>query len=181
MKSNAYLFLLMLVALLAMAAYGPQLTAPLKAAIPQRETGFISAYNYRPTLGTLNYRAFHGQLPTDWPEYAGFIAVRDCSRIGEEAILSSPRGDLRVLVFDCAGKNATRWLNDGFVAEIDAALRYEGGYPIGTVQTVTFLGTKCDKNCTTPTSKTMEEEWFKTRDRYRVYCILNGWRCLSSD
>jgi len=56
-------------------------------------------------------------LPRDLPVVDGFVAVRDCGRIGEVWSVRPVGGDWpweRFLVADCAGDEATwRWMAEG--------------------------------------------------------------------
>ena len=47
--------------------------------------GILSACNLNPTVGTLEYRQALGQLPADLSPYSVYLAVDDCSLIGQPA------------------------------------------------------------------------------------------------
>lgn len=86
------------------------------------ESGYISAYDRAPTDATIATRQQWGQLPFDLSPYAALVAVRDCRRIGETAVLETVEGQFTVLVFDCAGieDGGLAWMIRGnFIAEVD--------------------------------------------------------------
>ena len=81
--------------------------------------------------GTVAARMEHGywftEPPHDWYQAAGFIAVNDCTRVGEMATLIDPGGrEWRVLVADCGGaevNGGAAWMTrNNIVAELDAGL-----------------------------------------------------------
>ena len=75
--------------------------------------GILSAYNFAPTVGTLQYRQEMGQLPADVSGYEFFIAVDNCDLIGHNATLYA--GDLTFdgVVYDCAGSDGAKYFSDG--------------------------------------------------------------------
>ena len=77
--------------------------------------GILSAYNFAPTVGTLEYRQAMGQLPADVSGYA-LIAVDDCGLIGNYATIYAADGrEFPALVFDCAGSDGSWYFADGNV------------------------------------------------------------------
>lgn len=85
-------------------------------------TGYLSAYHPEPTAATVAYRQGMGQLPDDLSRYDVLLAVLDCRRIGDEAIMASDSGVYTAVVFDCAGVDdgGAQWMIDtGIVAEVD--------------------------------------------------------------
>ena len=75
--------------------------------------GILSAYNFAPTIGTLEYRQAMGQLPADVSGYA-LIAVDDCGLIGNYATIYAADGrEFPALVFDCAGSDGAQYFSDG--------------------------------------------------------------------
>jgi len=87
-------------------------------------TGLLSAYALNPTIGTLRIRQEWGQLPQDLTAYEVFLAVEDCSLIGQEATLEIEGQSYDGMIFDCAGVNAydegQSWMTTlGIAAEVD--------------------------------------------------------------
>lgn len=80
-------------------------------------------------------------LPAILPDVDGFIAVADCSRIGQLATMTYAGVTSRVLVVDCAGKTDKRksdglsgyqWMkNFGIVLEMNRDLAEKLGIPVG--------------------------------------------------
>lgn len=103
-----------------------------------RETGFLSAYDQAPTDATLAYRFGEN---VDLSAYDGFVAVRDCGRIGETAELETIAGTFDVLIFDCAGgaDGGLQWMIEGgYVAEIDYYLREAYPELVGSIATIRY-------------------------------------------
>ena len=93
--------------------------------------GWASAYSPGVMDATVAARMEHGywftEPPHDWYTAAGYIAVNDCTRVGEMATLVDPGGrEWRVLVSDCGGAGdgqGADWMTThNIVAELDAAL-----------------------------------------------------------
>lgn len=99
------------------------------------DTGYISQFAKSPTDGTLHYRQYESmELDPDIP-YDGYIAVKDCSRVGDEAFLKLEYDDyssdwLHVAVFDCSGHVSTsEWMDsDNIIAEVDWYTAEEHGF-----------------------------------------------------
>jgi hypothetical protein len=92
------------------------------AALNSANTGYLSAYAQFPTDATIEYRQELGQIPHDLSEFDAYIAVLDCSQIGETGNLYTDVGTLYVLVFDCAGieDGGADWMIDNnYIAELD--------------------------------------------------------------
>lgn len=98
--------------------------------------GYLSQYGRRPSEATIQYRQDMGQLPADLTSFAGFIAVSDCRRIGQQAYLAIESAPYQlVAVFDCSGsRTTTEWMErNQIIAEVsyDLAVRHgfvgEGG------------------------------------------------------
>lgn len=94
-------------------------------------SGWASAYDVGVMDATVAYRMEHGYWftppPRDWYLAAGYIAVNDCTRVGEMATLVDPGGrEWRVLVADCGGDEpgaGAQWMTEnGIAAEMDAVL-----------------------------------------------------------
>lgn len=89
--------------------------------------GYLSAYNYAPTVGTIAYRQGTGEIPHNLSGFAGVIAVKDCGLVGKEATLIVENKEYPVVIFDCAsrGNDGTReWMDrDNILAEIGYFLR----------------------------------------------------------
>ncbi|NIV92386.1 hypothetical protein GWN42_06175 [candidate division KSB1 bacterium] len=75
--------------------------------------GILSAYALWPTVGTIEYRQDHGQIPQEIGHFDAFVAVDDCSLIGSEAKLITEKGEFRAMVFDCAGGDGAHYFSDG--------------------------------------------------------------------
>lgn len=93
--------------------------------------GWASAYDVGVMEATVAYRMEHGYWftspPRDWYQAAGYVAVNDCTRVGEMATLIDPGGrEWRVLVADCGGDEpgaGSTWMTaNDIVAELDAAM-----------------------------------------------------------
>ena len=94
-------------------------------------SGWASAYEYGVMDATVAYRMEHGYWftppPRNWYEAAGYVAVNDCTRVGEMATLIDPGGrEWRVLVADCGGPGqgqGSDWMTtNNIIAELDAVL-----------------------------------------------------------
>lgn len=95
---------------------------------PTVSSGWASAYADGVFEATVEYRMEHGlwfAVPDyDWYQSAGYIAVNDCTRVGETATLIDPGGnEHRVLVADCGGAEqhgGSAWMTaNNIVAELD--------------------------------------------------------------
>ena len=93
--------------------------------------GWASAYDVGVMDATVAYRMEHGLWfsppPMDWYQAAGYVAVNDCTRVGEMATLIDPGGrEWRVLVSDCGGPGEGQgadWMTtNNIIAELDAGL-----------------------------------------------------------
>lgn len=89
------------------------------------DSGFISQYAKSPTDGTLHYRKYESMEIEDI-DYDAYIAVKDCSMIGEEVWLQLwyddyESGPLKAVVFDCSGHvDTSEWMEeDNIIAEVD--------------------------------------------------------------
>jgi hypothetical protein len=90
------------------------------------ESGYISAYDRIPTLATIKYRINQGSIPRDLSAYDGMVAVVDCHRIGQEALLVTESATFHVLAFDCAGRTdgGYEWMIDNnVIVEVGWRLR----------------------------------------------------------
>lgn len=92
-------------------------------------SGWASAYEYGVMDATVAYRMEHGYWftppPRNWYEAAGYVAVNDCTRVGEMATLVAPDGhEWRVLVADCGGADGGSdfMTRNNIIAELDAVL-----------------------------------------------------------
>lgn len=86
------------------------------------ESGYLSAHAQLPTDATLEYRQELGQIPTDLSQFDVYIAVLDCTKIGDTGKLYTDVGILDVLVFDCAGieDGGANWMvRNNYIAELD--------------------------------------------------------------
>ena len=86
---------------------------------PNTQTGYLSAYAVEPTIGTMTYRLEAGDVELGHDVY---LAVADCSRIGEVGEISIGGGEwLDYQVFDCLGADAGYdWMAaNNIIAEVD--------------------------------------------------------------
>lgn len=106
---------------------------------PTVDDGWASAYAEGVFEATVEYRMEHGLWftppPYDWYQVAGYIAVNDCTRVGEMATLIDPGGnEHEVLVSDCGGSDGgSAWMSaNNIVAELDWKLwqRLSKKYPL---------------------------------------------------
>lgn len=91
--------------------------------------GWASAYSPGVMEATVAARMEHGywftEPPHNWYQAAGYVAVNDCTRVGEMATLIDPGGrEWRVLVADCGGDDGGSefMARNNIVAELDAGL-----------------------------------------------------------
>ena len=91
--------------------------------------GWASAYAPGVMEATVAARMEHGYWftppPRNWYEAAGYVAVNDCTRVGEMATLIDPGGrEWRVLVADCGGADGGSdfMTRNNIIAELDARL-----------------------------------------------------------
>ncbi len=83
------------------------------------QQGWWSQYGQMPTDDMIDY---HGYPPaSEDPEIDGYIAVLDCSRIGDRALISINDSVYRVRAFDCLGSDGTLswWTDNNIIGEID--------------------------------------------------------------
>lgn len=86
------------------------------------QSGWASYYVKETTVGTILYRLSVGDIPDK--KYDAYIAVSDCTRIGETGYIIIDKHDpVQYIVFDCAGRdaytNGVSWMvANGFQAEL---------------------------------------------------------------
>lgn len=98
----------------------------------QIERQWFSQYAQAPTDGTIAYRHSVGDIPMDMSLYAGVIAVEDCSRIGQEAMVNVKGQWFRTIVFDCLARNEYNWMQaNNIVAELGYYLARKAGVDVG--------------------------------------------------
>lgn len=117
--------------------------APVYAGASISNSGFLSAYDENPTVGTIAYHQNLGNIPDDLTGYDGLIVVYDCSRIGQDALLTVGDETWETLVFDCAGEadGGQDWMtSNGYVAEIDYYMWQKYPHILGKYATVTYMG-----------------------------------------
>lgn len=93
-------------------------------------TGWASAYAPGVFEDTVRYRldndVWRVTPPWDWYyRTEGYVAVSDCARVGEMAILVAADGhEYEVLIADCAGADGTPdWMRENaIIVELDARL-----------------------------------------------------------
>ncbi len=103
--------------------------------------GSLSAYDKEPTDQTIKNRQQWGQIPNDLSNFDAYIAVLDCNRIGQTGILKTISGNLKVLIFDCAGiqDGGAEWMiNNNYVAELDYYSRIKYAEIVSTKATLVF-------------------------------------------
>jgi len=86
---------------------------------PTPQSGWLSAYDMAPTIGTMTYRLESGDVELGHDVY---LAVANCGRIGETGKISIGGGEwLDYQVFDCLGADAGHdWMAaQNIVAELD--------------------------------------------------------------
>ena len=80
---------------------------------------WFSQYGQEPTDGTMEYRWSVGDMPLDMSLYDGVIAVEDCSRIGDVAMINIDDRWRRVMAFDCLGRDQSNWMQEkNIIAEL---------------------------------------------------------------
>ena len=91
------------------------------AALYTAQSGVLSAYDLEPTVATIEARQSWGHIPSDLDEYDMFIAVPDCGRVGDNAIVIVGDTLYKAIAFDCGGDDGGHdWmLANGVVAEVD--------------------------------------------------------------
>jgi hypothetical protein len=95
------------------------LLVTMQSHTPKVQSGYLSAYAIEPTVGTMTYRLESGQVELGHDVY---LAVADCSRIGEIGEISIGGGEwLDYQVFDCLGADASYdWMAaNNIIAEVD--------------------------------------------------------------
>ena len=106
-----------------------------------RGGGFLSAYDERPTVATIKYGQEHGYIPQDISKYDGVVAVLDCWRAGQDAILTVGDEQFYVLVFDCAGKGDGGWnwmIRNSYLAEVGYYMRIKYPHIVGKYATIAY-------------------------------------------
>ena len=98
----------------------------------QLSSHWFSQYGQEPTDGTMEYRWSVGDIPLDMSLYAGVIAVEDCRRIGQEAMINVKNKWRRVMVFDCLARNEHNWMQEkNIIAELGFYLARKAGVNVG--------------------------------------------------
>jgi len=85
-------------------------------------TGRASQYSPGVMQEVIRNRQAWGQIPDDLSAYDGFVAVLDCSKIGEEIMLKPEHSSNweKFLVVDCAGSDAVDWMkSNNILVEVD--------------------------------------------------------------
>jgi hypothetical protein len=89
--------------------------------------GYVSRYDEGVFERVIRVRIANGYgfVPDDWKSYDGYLAVLDCSTVGDEVWARPGPGHKweRFLIADCSGHaSTTYWFNmNGIVAEVDHA------------------------------------------------------------
>lgn len=92
------------------------------------EWGYASAYAPGVMEGVVRVRLDNDwwpvALPVDWYTVHGYIAVMDCSRVGQVTTVYVGGQGYRVLIADCAGDDGPpeRFQEMGVILELDARL-----------------------------------------------------------
>ncbi len=103
--------------------------------------GYLSAYGQQPTDGTIAYYQELGMIPQDLSDYDGVVAVFDCWRIGDTAVLTVGDEVFNVIVFDCAGvaDGGQDWMiNGGYLAEIGYYMWEKYPHIVGKYATIAY-------------------------------------------
>ncbi len=81
--------------------------------------GKFSYYGKRPTDAMIIYGIEHYGIPADWT--GPYIAVVDCSRVGDSAWIDVGRGWQEAKIFDCAGAGTPLdiWATVHWLFELD--------------------------------------------------------------
>lgn len=106
-----------------------------------RGGGFLSAYDETPTVATIEYDQENGFIPYDLSKYDGVVAVIDCFRVGQDAILTVGSEEFYVLVFDCAGKGDGGWnwmIRNAYLAEVGYYMRIKYPHIVGQYATIVY-------------------------------------------
>ena len=107
------------------------------------ESSWSSRYDPTPMAATIELRQDWGQLQADLSMYDGFVAVADCTRIGQDTYLKPAHlTDFeRFLVVDCAGAASTHsWMIDNdILVELDYDTAERWGALIESVQLVEVI------------------------------------------
>ena len=104
--------------------------------------GYLSAYGKMPTDGTIAYRQTEGTIPLDISEFDGVVAVLDCGRIGDVAMMTVGDEVFNVIVFDCAGLADGGWnwmIDGGYLAEIGYYMWEKYPHIIGKYATIAYV------------------------------------------
>ncbi len=98
----------------------------------QLSSHWFSQYAQAPTDGTMEYRWSVGDIPLDMSLYSGVIAVEDCKRIGQEAMINIKNRWFRTIVFDCLARNEYNWMQEkNIIAELGFYLARKAGVDVG--------------------------------------------------
>jgi len=98
----------------------------------QIDSHWFSQYAQAPTDGTIAYRQSVGDIPMDMSLYAGVIAVEDCGKRGQEAMINVKGRWFRVMAFDCLARNEYNWMQaNNIVAELGYYLARKAGVDVG--------------------------------------------------
>jgi len=98
----------------------------------QIDKQWFSQYAQAPTDGTVIYRQSVGDIPMDMSMYAGVIAVEDCRRMGQEAMINVKGRWFRTIIFDCLARNEYNWMQaNNIVAELGYYLARKADVDVG--------------------------------------------------
>jgi hypothetical protein len=103
------------------------ITAALALIAPpiEPDAGYVSRYDAGVFQSVIEVRIErgYGYVPPDWQSYDGYLAVLDCSTVGQEVWARPGKGYPfeRLLIADCAGDASTvYWFTvNGIVGELD--------------------------------------------------------------
>lgn len=90
-------------------------------------SGILSQYSPGVMNNTIHQQQILGRLPFPTPQVEGYLAVENCSRIGENVWIDQ----LKFLITDCSGSLQTsQWMwNNNILGEVD----YETALRWGTI------------------------------------------------
>ena len=97
-------------------------------------SGWSSQYDPGVFERVIRNRQSWGQLPASPPVVDGYVAVEDCSRVGEFIYLKPARQGKweKFWIVDCAAPPAREWMKrNNILVEVDSKTVKRWGYPRG--------------------------------------------------
>ena len=146
----------------------------------QIDKQWFSQYAQAPTDGTIIYRQSVGDIPMDMSLYAGVIAVEDCRRMGQEAMINVKGQWFRTMIFDCLARNEYNWMQaNNIVAELGYYLARKAGVDVGegVKGSLTWLDEEDERN---ENQKKLSTGHVESAD-IRTHPLLDGTRYVSAE